>query len=106
MNKEVTITVADLKAQGCVECPRCREYHHNLMNPQAMTSKTKGQKHETQETVVSVSHICDKCCQQLLDAFADPDWKLFWPTVSDEEAETVVRRIKDARKAQLEHYRA
>lgn len=105
MTEALNITVTSLKEQGYVECPRCREYHNNLLNPKAITSKTRGNASKgTQETVTNVSHICDKCCDSLLEAFSDDSWKLFWPTISDEEASDIVTRIKEARRAQVAHY--
>jgi hypothetical protein len=80
-------------------------YHNNLLNPEAVTTKLKGPKHGEQEVITNVSIVCDKCCDALLEAFADPDWPLFWPTITQEEADAIVNRIKTSKKAQLEHYK-
>jgi hypothetical protein len=99
------IKVESLKEQGYVECPRCRMYHNNLLNPEAVTTKLKGPKHGEQEVITKVSVVCDKCCNTLLEAFADSDWPLFWPTITQEEADNIVTRIKASKKAQFEYYR-
>lgn len=103
----MNIEVHDLKQDGYMECPRCRVWHHNELNPLATTTREKlNPDTKKREPFETVNPICDKCCDTLLEAFADLDWKLFWPLVTDEEATTIVSRIKTARQKQLMRFRA
>jgi hypothetical protein len=90
------VKVTDLAAEGYVECPRCRLWHDNLLNPMAVTSRKKGKGFDA-PVVETTSQVCDRCCDTLLEAFADPDWQKYWPEVTVEEAETIVVRINEAR---------
>jgi hypothetical protein len=93
------IKVENLRDSGAVECPRCRLWHGNDKNPLATTTRKKG-KGDKQQIVTTVSPICDTCCNSLLEAFADPDWRLFWPDITDEEAYTIVNRILASKERQ------
>ncbi len=95
----MNITVTSLKDKGFIECPRCRLWHDNDKNPLASTSRKKGKGFDA-PVVTTTSPVCDRCCDSLLEAFADPDWKMFWPDITDEEAETIVSRIQDSKEKQ------
>lgn len=95
----MNITVTSLREEGHVECPRCRLWHNNPLNPLASTSRKKGKGFDA-PVVTTTSPICDRCCDSLLEAFADPDWKMFWPDITDEEAGLIVSRIRAAKEVQ------
>jgi len=102
----MNVSIHNLEAEGYVECPRCRMWHRNLFGPMAVTTRKRhNPETDKMESFETVSQVCDKCCDSLLEAFTDPDWRLFWPLITDEEAETIVTRIKEARKAELAHFR-
>lgn len=104
------IKVESVRKLGWVECPRCRFWHGNKLNPLATTSRKKGKGFGTVGKTgwhvdvfeTTVSPICDKCCDNLLEAFSDPDWRLFWPGIADEEAETIISRILESKEKQRE----